>query len=187
MTQPSLSECRSPWVVVTRQDDPWVAAEVAELRRQGGTVVRMAGRELRDPASLFAVFARELSFPGYFGRNWDALADCLHDWHGHEFRGQGLAVLIEDADHLAHADFLGLFVSVLCQAAWQANLRLDADGIRDEDWAPFPLHFVLLATDMEPTAFAAAAASGKHVRVAFDGGRLTATLIGADWPGSDPA
>ncbi|MBW6439298.1 barstar family protein [Actinoplanes hulinensis] len=184
MPNPTLTECRSPWVVVTRADDPWVTAEAGALRDQGGMIVRMAGAELRDPASLFTAFARELSFPGYFGRNWDALVDCLHDWHGHETAGQGLAVLIDDADHLAHADFLGVFISVLCQAGWKANLQLDADGIPHEDWPPFSLHFVLLAT--EPTAFADGAASGMDVSVTLADGRLVATLTGADWPGSDP-
>ncbi|MES5824433.1 barstar family protein [Streptomyces sp. RG80] len=51
---------------------------------------RLDGRELPTPGTLFAVFARELGFPDYFGHNWDALVDCLHDGHhghhGHESR-----------------------------------------------------------------------------------------------------
>ena len=184
---PTLSERRSPWVIVTRASDPWVAAEATRLREQGGLVVRLAGRELRNPASLFTVFARELSFPGYFGHNWDALADCLHDWHGHATAGQGLAVVIDDADHLAHADFLGVFISVLCQAGWNANLQLDADGIPHENRAPFPLHFVFLLTATEPITFAEGAASGRDVSVTFADDRLVATLAGPDWPGSDSA
>lgn len=154
MPSPTLSERQPPWVVITDAGDPWVAVETVRLREQGGLVVRMAGPELRDPASLFTAFARELSFPGYFGHNWDALVDCLHDWHGHEADGQGLAVLIEEADHLARAEFLGLFLSVLCEAAWKANRQLDADGVPRADRSPFPLHFVLLLTATAPAAFA---------------------------------
>jgi hypothetical protein len=186
MRSPTLSERRSPWAVVTRADDPWVGTEVVRLQQQGGMVARMDGRELRDPASLFTAFARELSFPGYFGRNWDALADCLHDWHGHQFDAQGLAVLVDDADHLTQADFLGDFVSVLCQAAWKANLQLDADGVPHEHWSPFSLHFALLLNETAPVAFAEAAASGMDVGVALADGRLTATLTGPDRPESDP-
>jgi hypothetical protein len=58
---------------VTPADDPWVSAEMVDLAKRGGTVVRLDGRELREPTSLFATFARKLSFPGYFGDNWDAL------------------------------------------------------------------------------------------------------------------
>ncbi|WP_229070492.1 barstar family protein [Actinoplanes sp. DH11] len=163
-----------------------MATEVTRLREREGTVVRLAGRELRNPASLFAVFARELSFPGYFGHNWDALVDCLHDWHGHETAGQGLAVLIDDSDHLAEADFLGVFFSVLCEAGWKANLQLDADGVPHESWSPFPLHFVFLLTEVAPSAFAQGAASGADVDVGLVDGRLVATLAGIEWPGSAP-
>jgi hypothetical protein len=184
--EPTLSQCRPPWVVVTRADDPWVATEVTQLREQGGKVVSLAGQELQNPSSLFTAFARELSFPGYFGRNWDALVDCLHYWHGHETAGRGLAVLIQDADGLTQADFLGLFFSVLCQAGWKANLQLDADGIPQEDWPPFPLHFVFLLSDTAPSSFAESAESGTDVDVALVDGRLVATLSGPDWPGSSP-
>lgn len=125
-------------------------------------------------------------------KNWDALADCLHDWHRHwHWHGPGpgnpnLAILIDDSDDLLGTEFLGLFVSVLCQAAWNANLQLDADGIPHEDWPPFALHFVFLLEHTAPTAFARAAAEGEDVGVVLTDGRLTATLTGDDWPGADP-
>jgi hypothetical protein len=34
---------------------------------------------MRSHDSLFREFATELRFPGYFGANWPALADCLGD------------------------------------------------------------------------------------------------------------
>ncbi|MGR6917442.1 barstar family protein [[Actinomadura] parvosata] len=37
------------------------------------------GRACRTRAAFFDEVARALSFPGYFGRNWDALTDCLRD------------------------------------------------------------------------------------------------------------
>ncbi|MFG1654517.1 barstar family protein [Micromonospora sp. NPDC049275] len=163
---------------MTREDDPWIVAEVAELRKQGGRVAKLHAHELRQPASLFAAFARELSFPGYFGHNWDALVDCLHDWHGHDAADQTLVVLIEEADELIDAEFLGLFVSALCQAAWHANRQLDADGIPHEDRPPFALHFVFLLARAEPAAWAEPVAAGPDVRVALTVGRLSATLIG---------
>lgn len=187
MSSPSLTDCRSPWVVVTRADDLWVSAEVSALQQQGGSVVRLEGSELREPASLFAAFARALSFPTYFGHNWDALVDCLRDWHGHGAGKKDLAVLIDDADLLLEADFLGLFTSVLCQAAWNANLQLDADGIPHEHSPPFALHFVFLLNRTAPADFAEPATNGADVGVTFTDGRLTATLTGDDWPGADPA
>lgn len=175
---PTLLERRPPWVVFTRWDDPWVHVEAAGLRKQGGRVFRLDGRELLEPTALFAVFARELGFPGYFGHNWDALVDCLHDWHD----TTDSAVLIEHADGLLGADFLGVFVSVLCQAAWRANLQLDADGVPDPDCTPFALHFVFLLDDTLPADFAEAAEDGMDVEVSPGEGRLVATLSGEDWP-----
>ncbi|WP_406443184.1 barstar family protein [Streptomyces sp. NBC_01613] len=163
-----------------------MAAETATLHEQGGLVLRLDGRDLLEPVSLFRAFARELSFPGYFGHNWDALVDCLHDWHGPGHRQQSVAILIDGADDLLGAEFLGLFVSVLCQAAWRANLQLDADGTPHEDRAPFALHFVFLLDHTPPTAFEEAASKGTDVGVALANGRLTATLTGADRPGADP-
>ncbi|MGW0909349.1 barstar family protein [Streptomyces sp. NPDC002853] len=187
-TGATLTRRRAPWVVFARHGDPWLGAETAEFQKLGGRVIRLDGRELREPPALFAAFARQLSFPACFGHNWDALVDCLHDWHGHGHgHGHGggtkdVAVLIDHADGLSKADFLGLFVSVLCQAAWQANLRLDADGVPDHDTPPHTLHFVFVCDTTPPTAFAEAAASGMDVEVQRDEGRLTATLTGGDWP-----
>ncbi|WP_412078177.1 barstar family protein [Streptomyces xanthophaeus] len=186
MNMPTLTQPRSPWVVFTSKDDPWVAAQTEELDAQGGFVCRLDGRQMLQPPHLFLTFAQELSFPSYFGHNWDALVDCLHDWHGPGHGAHGVAILIDNADALLDADFLGIFVSVLCQAAWNANLRLDADGIPDEDRPQFALHFVFILRDTPATAFAESAAKGMDVSVTLADGRLIATLSGSDWPGADP-
>ncbi|MDG4856855.1 barstar family protein [Streptomyces sp. T-3] len=186
MTAPTLTQPRSPWVVFTSKNDPWVTAETTSLREQGGLVFRLNGKDLLEPASLFRTFARELSFLGYFGHNWHALVDCLHDWHGPGHGRQDVAVLIDDADALLGTEFLGLFVSVLCQAAWNANLRLDADGIPHEDRPPFALHFVFMLGHTPAAAFTEAASKGMDVGVLLIDGRLTATLTGDDWPGAGP-
>jgi|GEM_PF-985440 len=34
---------------------------------------------IRTKRELFAALQRQLHFPSYFGGNWDALNDCLHD------------------------------------------------------------------------------------------------------------
>ncbi|MEV8531886.1 barstar family protein [Streptomyces sp. NPDC051211] len=187
MPKPTLTERRSPWVVFAPVADPWLASETAALAQRNGLVLRLDGRELRDAASLFRTFARELSFVGHFGHNWDALVGCLHDWHGPGQGNQGLAILIDHADGLREADFLGLLVSALAQAAWNSNLRIDGDGNLDEWRQRITQHFVFLLDHTAPATFAEGAARGMDVAVALSEGRLLATLTDTDWPGGDPA
>ncbi|MDQ0684102.1 hypothetical protein QFZ56_003065 [Streptomyces achromogenes] len=187
MTTPSLTRPTSPWVFFTSRNDPWVSAETTALHDKHGLVFRLHSRDLLEPASLFRTFARELSFPGFFGHNWDALVDCLHDWHGPGHgEGKAVAILIEDADALLATEFLGVLVSVLCQAAWKANLQLDADGVPHGEKLPFPLHFVLLLNYTPSTVFAEAVSKGRYVHATLRDGRLTATLSSDYWADADP-
>ncbi|MEV0319816.1 barstar family protein [Streptomyces sp. NPDC050658] len=180
---PTLTERRAPWVVFTPADASWLQSEISALRSRGGAVFRLNGRELSDPHALFTAFARELDFPGYFGHNWDALVDCLHDRHHHGAGTGDAAILIDHADGLLDADFLGLFVSVLCQAAWHTNLRLDADGTPDEELPPLALHFVFLLDETPPSAFTDAVAAGMDVVATLEAAEaLTATLTEDEWP-----
>jgi RNAse (barnase) inhibitor barstar len=55
-----------------------IAAVVREAQRRGGDVsVVPAGATKAESIDLFA---EVLHFPDWFGRNLDALADCLHDY-----------------------------------------------------------------------------------------------------------
>lgn len=187
MDPPSLFERRPPWVIFTRPDDRWLNTETARLQRSGGNIIRLNGFELTDPASLFSTFARELDFPSYFGRNWDALADCLHDWHAHGLSSKDVAVLIDHADELVGKAFLGLLVAVLCQASWHANFQVDADRLPNEYSPPFTMHFVFVLDGISPSSLIEAAGGHPEIEATLQGDLLTATLIGADWPDLNPA
>ncbi len=61
------------------------------------------GANCRTRAALFTEWARALSFPGYFGHNWDAFEECLNDAllpPGSEASATRLLVLVTDADAL---------------------------------------------------------------------------------------
>ncbi|WP_367038430.1 hypothetical protein [Streptomyces sp. Je 1-332] len=107
--------------------------------------------------------------------------------HGPGHGNRDLAILVEHADHLLKSDFLGTFVSVLAQAAWNSNLRLDADGELDESRRRMAQHFVFLLDHTAPAAFTEKAARGTDVAVALADGRLLVTLTDVDWPRGDPA
>ncbi|MFF2851249.1 barstar family protein [Streptomyces sp. NPDC058001] len=49
------------------------------LRASGWTTTRLDLRGVADKAAFMERCARALDLPDWFGRNWDALADCLTD------------------------------------------------------------------------------------------------------------
>jgi Barstar (barnase inhibitor) len=53
------------------------AAVLADAERRGAAAAVLA--PVATKAELLAEFARALEFPGWVGRNWDALADALRD------------------------------------------------------------------------------------------------------------
>ncbi len=70
-----------------------------------------------DKEQLLAQFASALAFPDWFGRNWDALEDCLSDlaWRA----GEGHLLLIEKfGDLRAHRpDDFGVLLDILSSSA----------------------------------------------------------------------
>jgi RNAse (barnase) inhibitor barstar len=106
----------------------WInAAEVATLCAAGAAAglhcarVDLSGRE--DKAGLLDALADALSFPEWFGRNWDALADCLGDLSWLPARGY-LLVLEHPARLRARAAReLDVALDILLEAAhdWAAR------------------------------------------------------------------
>ncbi len=78
----------------------------------------MDGSKSRGKDGLMTEAAAALKFPSYFGRNWDALLDCLRSMP--EFnpaRGYVLAVLNSGAFLSASADEMAVFREVAAEAA----------------------------------------------------------------------
>lgn len=88
---------------VYRLTQPISADEIAaRAGRYGWRFARLEGREIRSKAAFLDACSRALAFPAYFGRNWDALADCLRD----------LAWAPATAGHLLLYDDARIFASV---------------------------------------------------------------------------
>ncbi len=79
-----------------------------ELARRGMAIFEVDGIGVRTEERLFSVIAKEMRFPSYFGRNWDALDECLRDleWvpaEGYVLFFRGAEVLWREASRLAGA------------------------------------------------------------------------------------
>lgn len=77
----------------------------------------------RDKADALARIGKALSFPGWFGANWDALADCLGDlsW----LLAPGYLLLIEHSGtwHTAQSDEFDTLLAILNEAAQEWRER----------------------------------------------------------------
>jgi RNAse (barnase) inhibitor barstar len=82
---------------VTMYYDPDVLAkDVAWLEKHDYRVRTIQTAEIASPAALLAAFAESLQFPDYFGRNLDALNDCLSDLDIPD--DGGLVLILQDYD-----------------------------------------------------------------------------------------
>jgi RNAse (barnase) inhibitor barstar len=89
-----------------------------------GTYVARLPAKLSSKEELLQALYEQLQLPGYFGFNWDALSDCLRDFHWLESR---TVVLV-------HSDLPGLppgecrtYLAVLAEAvdSWQPEEEHD--------------------------------------------------------------
>lgn len=74
-----------------------------------------------DRAGIFDELARSMRFPDYFGRNWDAVYDCLTD--PSQLPARGSVILLDSCDRLAreHPDQWQIALKVFRDAStfWQ--------------------------------------------------------------------
>jgi hypothetical protein len=94
----------------------------AEIPADPGTLVVKLARGITSTDRLLGALAEGLSFPPYFGRNWNALEDCLRDLH---WIAQRRVVLVHaDLPALAGDDWL-TYVDVLAHAVddWRRDAR----------------------------------------------------------------
>jgi RNAse (barnase) inhibitor barstar len=111
---------------------------IASVLRMTGFDLRVLdGYRIRDEQSFFDEAERGLGLPSHFGRNWDALNDCLGDWHdGAERR---IAILWRDADRSLARDAQTVFRAVLAFDAAAMTPPAESDAA-----APLQLEVFLL-------------------------------------------
>lgn len=105
-------------------------------------VLRLDLAGCTDKTELMRRFANAGQFPGWFGGNWDALADVLNDFSWR--RADGYLLLVEHASgwRAAHPDDFDTLLDLLNEAAFRwsqqgvafwALLTFPADQLDDND------------------------------------------------------
>jgi len=86
------------------------ADEIVEATR--GSRLSVARIRFGAKEALLGRVAGALKFPGWFGRNWDALEDCLGDLSWSDAEGHVLII-----ENPKAGDELGIFIDVLRSSA----------------------------------------------------------------------
>lgn len=108
----------------------------AELAKHGVASFELAGAAIRSKDELMNALAGTLKFPDHFGRNWDAVIDCLRDLPDN-IPGEGYVLFIQDGAQLWRTapDLAGALVETWLTAA--------EDAAHDE----IALHLVFLGPE----------------------------------------
>jgi RNAse (barnase) inhibitor barstar len=102
-----LREHRKSGVYRSLETPPELAAAALAA---GFALFRIDAGSVRTKSKLLGLIARELSFPAWAGRNWDALEDCVTDlaW----ITAPGIIIEIDALDTYAKADPDGFIILV---------------------------------------------------------------------------
>jgi hypothetical protein len=142
----ALQSTKKPWAHLLIVPDGRTF-DVAHSVPPNFAVKMVAGVKCKTKAGLLSEFARALSFPDYFGHNWDALEECLADldW----LPAPGYVVVVADADQILtkpeDEDDYETFIEILAEAgeAWSTKRSGSSMG------AGTPFHTVLLVSDKQ--------------------------------------
>ena len=117
----NLGHLGLPGLCVTDAEEAATIRDAAVQSEQQVKPVNL--REASTSEEIINELGSALSFPDYFGRNWDAVDECLQDlsW----IQGSEVVVFVLDADRLLNSDCLTTinFVRTLARAskAWKAR------------------------------------------------------------------
>jgi RNAse (barnase) inhibitor barstar len=135
---------------------PWTTLLLVKTGQRAESLVRtptgfalrvIKGAKCQTTAGLLTECARALDFPDYFGRNWDALEECLADLEW--LPAKGYILLITDAAHVLPDD----------EAEYETFLEILRDA--GEAWGsgqagmvtrrPTPFHVLFTVSERENT------------------------------------
>lgn len=85
---------------------------------------------IRTKEELFDKLTQAGEFPPYFGRNWDALLDCLRDFEW--IPARKIAIIHEDLPLIGHQSECRTYLDILNEAVmdWSISNPLEGNGTR---------------------------------------------------------
>lgn len=164
-----LFSIESPWLTFMKESEEaqrWIPSFHYSQGVGGGCVRRLDGRRMRTKDGLMSEFSAALQFFEGFGRNWDALLDCLRsldEWmpatHYILLVRFAEQVLVEEEEELK------CLLSVMNDAAeWWSRPISDNDRFNR---GAIPFHTLFsISVETEP-AFARLSAAAKEQNVPF--------------------
>ena len=144
MSLAALQSTKKPWAHLLIVQDGR-ALDLVQHMPANFAVKSVSGAKCKTKSGLLGEFARALSFPDYFGHNWDALEECLADLEW--LPARGYVILVTEADQLLtkldDEDDYETFIEILSEAgeAWSGK---ESGAVAGEG---IPFHTVLAVSD----------------------------------------
>ncbi|GAT32680.1 barstar-like protein [Terrimicrobium sacchariphilum] len=118
----------------------------AWLATAGRRWIDLDGRQMRDWNRAYEHLAREFDFPSYFGRNLDALCDCLSDRH--VLRADAVVICLAHSSEVladSNSDALAKLLDTLAMVANELSTPVKEGDSSDGPAIPF--HVLLAGVD----------------------------------------
>jgi len=107
------------------------ASVLADLDDAGWRGFHLDGRTVEDKAGFLVAIGTAMAFPGYFGRNWDALDECITDLEWAP--ATGYVLLYDNVRRFAGND----------PTAWKTARSVLSDAVSYWSSTPTPLYVLL--------------------------------------------
>ena len=90
-------------------------------------------KDLKNKKTLLRALAKNFNFPDYFGQNWDALADCLHDFNW--YRRYNIVLIHRDSIKNLNDKNQQTYLDILIGAAnfWKKNKKRNFQVVFHKD------------------------------------------------------
>jgi hypothetical protein len=100
--------------------DSFTFGDSRVVQAESGSLVVSIPRNITGVRQLLGELSQRLSFPTYFGFNWNALSDCMRDFHWVSQRN--IFLVHEDLPALSNNDLLQ-YIEVLEESvrSWKTN------------------------------------------------------------------